>query len=169
MNINFLFNSAFIANLEPHEFELLINNQPVHLYTLPSPMTSVHNRQNWFYNLDEPPSPARTIETIQDYEIPDDPTPDTESDPETPTDYHVMPSPPRHIPSAESTTLRHPPIPRHHQHVQDHDTVIRTLMTEHETLREELTVMRNDFFEFMSVVSSQFHKVFNRLNSIAPH
>lgn len=64
MNINFLFNSAFIANLGPHEFTLLINNQPVHLFTLPSPMTSVHNRDNWFYNLDGPPSPAPTVETI---------------------------------------------------------------------------------------------------------
>lgn len=154
MNINFLFNSAFIANLGPHEFTLLINNQPVHLFTLPSPMTSVHNRNNWFYNLDGPPSPARTVETIQDYEIPDDPMPDAESDPETPTDYHVLPSPPRHVPDAESTTLHYPPIPRPHQHVQDHDTVVRTLMTEHETLREELTVLRNDFFAFMSVVSA---------------
>lgn len=65
--------------------------------------------------------------------------PDVESDPETPTDYHVMPSPPRHVPDAESTTIHHPPIPSPHRPVQDHDTVIRTLMTEHETLREELT------------------------------
>lgn len=46
MNIYFCFNTDLIGNLSPNEFDLLINQQVVHLFTLPDRITSVHNRNN---------------------------------------------------------------------------------------------------------------------------
>ncbi|KAI5437180.1 hypothetical protein KIW84_023340 [Lathyrus oleraceus] len=93
MSIPFLFNTMFIANLGSEEFELIINNQVLCLFTFPSPSTSVHNRNNWLYNLNETPSPARSTESIQDYEICDDQIPYAESDPQTPSGYYDIDPP----------------------------------------------------------------------------
>ena len=46
MNINFCFNRGIIGNLGPGNFELLINNQLMPLFTLPDPRTSIHDRNN---------------------------------------------------------------------------------------------------------------------------
>ncbi|XP_050901105.1 uncharacterized protein LOC127107822 [Lathyrus oleraceus] len=55
MNIRFCVSTGIIRNLGPDVFEFLINSQPVHLFTLPDPRTSVHDRNNWLYDLDGPP------------------------------------------------------------------------------------------------------------------
>ncbi|KAI5402747.1 hypothetical protein KIW84_050377 [Lathyrus oleraceus] len=164
MNINFLFNTLFIGNLGPEEFELLINNQDFYLFTMPSPMTSIHNRNNWLYNLDGMPSPVRSVETIQDYEILDNQIPNAESDPQTPTGYHDAASPPHPIPSVESAV----PDFRHHMPETDYNTAIQALMSEQDTIREELTMMGNEFMEHMSRMTNQFHELLHRVNSFAP-
>ncbi|MGU5311866.1 hypothetical protein MAX14_22950, partial [Escherichia coli] len=102
MSIPFLFNTMFIANLGSDEFELIINNQVLCLFTMPDPRTSVHNRNNWIYNLNETPSPARSTESIQDYEICDDLIPYAESDPQTPSGYYDIDPPPQPVQTEES-------------------------------------------------------------------
>lgn len=53
MNITFYFNNRLIRNLEPSEFQLLINNEVVQQFTLPNiEQTSVHDCNNWLYNLE---------------------------------------------------------------------------------------------------------------------
>jgi hypothetical protein len=164
MNIPFLFNTMFIGNLGPGEFELFINNQAFYLFTMPSPMTSVHNRNNWLYNLDGILSPVRSVETIQDYEILDNQIPYAESDPQTPTGYHDASSPPHLIPSAESAI----PDLRHHMPGTDYNTAIQALMSEQDAIREELTKMGHEFLEYMSGMTNQFHELLHRVNSFAP-
>lgn len=52
MNLHFCFNHDIIRNLGPDEFEFLINNEVVQLFTLPNhDRTSVQNQDNWLYNL----------------------------------------------------------------------------------------------------------------------
>ena len=46
MNIDFCFNTDIIRNLGQDVFEFLINREVVHLFTLPDPRTSVHDRNN---------------------------------------------------------------------------------------------------------------------------
>lgn len=61
MHLNFCFNRGIIANLGPTEFELLIDNEVVKNFTMPNhEKTNVHNRANWFYDLEgqsESPTP----------------------------------------------------------------------------------------------------------------
>ncbi|MCI02100.1 hypothetical protein A2U01_0023132, partial [Trifolium medium] len=72
MDITFCFNHHLIGNLGPNEFQLLINFEPVHQFTLPnSDRTSVHDKRNWLYDLEG-----------QD-----------ETDPDTPPLYHYTPGP----------------------------------------------------------------------------
>lgn len=53
MHLNSRFNQGIIANLGPAEFEMLIDNEVVRNFTLPNhEKTNIHNRDNWFYNLD---------------------------------------------------------------------------------------------------------------------
>jgi hypothetical protein len=164
MSIPFLFNIMFIANLGPEEFELIINNQVLCLFTLPSPRTSVHNRNNWLYNLNGIPSPARSTESIQDYEICDDQIPYAESDPQTPSGYYDIDPPPQPVPTEESAI----PDPRHHMPGDNYNTIIQALMSEQDTLREELANMGQEFLGYMSSMTNQFHELLNRVNSFAP-
>jgi hypothetical protein len=54
MDIEFCFDRRIIGNLGPDTFDYLINNEVVQLFTLPNhERTSVHNRNNWLYDLDE--------------------------------------------------------------------------------------------------------------------
>lgn len=53
MNIVFCFSHGIIRNLGHNEYDLLINNEAVHHFTFPNhEMTSVHNRDNWLYELE---------------------------------------------------------------------------------------------------------------------
>lgn len=52
MDITFCFNRILIRNLGPREFQLLIIHEVVHQFTLPNiERTSVHDRNNWLYDL----------------------------------------------------------------------------------------------------------------------
>jgi hypothetical protein len=164
MSVPFLFNILFIKNLGPEEFELIISNQVLCLFTLPSPKTSVHNRNNWLYNLNGTPSPVRSTESIQDYEICDDPIPYAESDPQTPTGYHDVTSPPHPIPTAESAI----PDLKHHMPGTDYNTAIQALMSEQEAIRKDLTNMGHEFLGYMSSMTNQFHELLHRVNSFVP-
>ena len=154
----------FIGNLGPEEFELLINNQVFYLFTMPSPMTSVHNRNNWLYNLDGIPSPVRSVETIQDYEILGNQIPYAESDPQTPTGYHDVASPPHPIPSAESAI----PDLRHHMPGTDYNTAIQALMSEQAAMREELNMMGHEILQYMTTMTNHFLELNRRVNSFDP-
>jgi hypothetical protein len=80
MNINFCFNTDIIRNLGTNVFEFLINREVVHLFTLPDPRTSVHDRNNWLYDLDGPPdAPPSPPETPQIYDHCDNYLSDDES------------------------------------------------------------------------------------------
>lgn len=53
MHLYFCFNCGIIANLGSAEFELLIDNEVVRNFTLSNhEKTNIHNRANWFYNLE---------------------------------------------------------------------------------------------------------------------
>jgi hypothetical protein len=164
MSIPFLFNTMFIANLGSDEFELIINNQVLCLFTMPNPRTSVHNRNNWLYNLNETPSPARSTESIQDYEICDDQIPYAESDPQTPSGYYDIDPPPQPVQTEESAI----PDLRHHMPGTDYNTAMEALMSEQDALREEFTSLRHEFLGYMNSMTNQFHELLYRVNSFAP-
>ena len=73
MNLHFCFNRDIIRNLGPDEFEFLINNEVVQLFTLPNhERTSVHNQDNWLYNLEgqnESPSPPGTPQIYDNFDV----------------------------------------------------------------------------------------------------
>ncbi|PNX95489.1 hypothetical protein L195_g018682 [Trifolium pratense] len=107
-DITFCFNNHLIGNHGPNEFQLLINFEPVHQFTLPnSDRTSVHNKRNWLYDLEG-----------QD-----------ETDPDTPSLYHYTPGPASPTPPATSTTI--PPSQ------VDHGATIANLQAELVTLRTD--------------------------------
>ncbi|KAI5408677.1 hypothetical protein KIW84_054494 [Lathyrus oleraceus] len=170
MSIPFLFNTVFIANLGSDEFELIIDNQVLCLFTMPDPRTSIHNRSNWLYNLNETPTPARSTESIQDYEICDDyetyddQIPHAESDPQTPSGYYDIDPPPQPIQTEESAISDL----RHHMPGTDYHTAIEALMSEQDALRGEFTNMRHEVLGYMSSMTNQFHELIHRVNSFAP-
>ncbi|KAI5403249.1 hypothetical protein KIW84_050722 [Lathyrus oleraceus] len=136
----------------------------LYLFTMPNPRTSVHNRSNWLYILNETPSPARSTESIQDYEICDDQIPYAESDPQTPSGYYDINPPPQPVPTNESEILDL----RHHMPGTDYNTAIEALMSEQDALREEFANMRHEFLGYMSSMTNQFHELQTRVNSFAP-
>ena len=148
MTIEFCFNTGMINDLGPTQFTLLINGQAMQLFTLPNPATSVHNKANWLFGLDQQPSQPNTPETPQDYEILED----SEEDP-------TAPQHPSTLPSADPDTVMHqaPPI--------DYATALHALQVEHQALRDDLTGLRADFYGFMDIVSAQFQEVFAYLHS----
>lgn len=166
MDLNFCFNKRLIGNHGPREFELLINNEVVNLFTLPSPRTSVHDKGNWLYNLDGLPSPARSTETIQDYEIPE--IYEIESDPETPPGYHDFPEQPLSPPVT-------PVIEENRQGSEpmNQEETIKELKEEVKNLKENLTAANNevntlrmDHFGFVDTVAMQFDEVFQHIYSM---
>ena len=147
MNIEFCFNTSFIGNLGPNEFELLINHETVHQFVLPNPISSVHNRSNWLFNLHHPPTPPSTPSTIESYEVPNTSPAVDESDPETPPGYHQFLDPwDRPIVSTESTfpVPETPPPPA---------VTLDSLNTEITGMWGELTSLREDFHGFMDLAT----------------
>lgn len=99
----------------------------------PNPRASVHNQDNWIFDLEGPPTPP-TPETPQIYENLDGHISKAESDSETPPLYHHFPSPERPIASSASDALvKVGPLPL------DHVTAIDNLHTEIVGLSGELT------------------------------
>ncbi|KAI5448665.1 hypothetical protein KIW84_015896 [Lathyrus oleraceus] len=170
MSIPFLFNTMFIANLGTDEFELIIDNQVLCLFTMLDPRTSIHKRSNWLYNLNETPTPAGSTESIQDYEICDDyetyddQIPHAESDPQTPSDYYDIDPPPQPVQTEESAISDL----RHHMPGTDYNTAIEALMSEQDALRGEFTNMRHEVLGYMSSMTNQFHELLHHVNSFAP-
>ena len=157
MTIEFCFNTGIIGDLGPTQFTLLINGQVMQLFTLPNPATSVHNKANWLFGLDQQPSPPRTPETPQDYEVLED----SEEDPTAPSGYYDM-GPPQHDSTAHSVA---PDTVMHEAPTIDYAPVIHALQVEHQALRDDLTSLRADFFGFMDTVSAQFQEVFAYFHS----
>jgi hypothetical protein len=106
MDITFCFNNHLIENLGTDQFQLLINFESVHHFTLPnSDRTSVHDKQNWLYDLEG-----------QD-----------KTDQETPPLYYYTPGPAPPTPPPASRTVPPPQV--------DHGAPIASLRTELATLR----------------------------------
>ncbi|KAI5420856.1 hypothetical protein KIW84_044621 [Lathyrus oleraceus] len=170
MSIPFLFNTMFIANIGSDEFELIIDNQVLCLFTMPDPRTSVHNQRNWLYNLNETPTPAGSTESIQDYEICDDyehyvdHISLAESDPQTPSGYYDIDPPPQPVLTEESAM----PDLRHHMPGTDIKTIIEALMSEQDALREDFHNLRLEILEYMSSTASQLRMLRHHANSFTP-
>ena len=147
MNIEFFFNTSFIGNLGPDEFELLINHEIIHQFMLPNPITSFHNRANWLFDLHHPPTPPSSPSTVDIYEVPN--TSRDAEDPETPPGYHQFPDPWEQQVVSTETNTQAPEIPP-----PPPPTV--TLYSLHEEITEmwgELTSLRVYFIAFMDLVT----------------
>ena len=147
MNIHSCFNRVKIGNLGSGNFELLINNQLIPLFTLPDPRTSVHDRNNWLYDRTEPKIPPPTLETPQIYDHLDSFLSDEETDPETPPFYHHFLSP-DHADSNTFAALIATPPP-----IFDQAPAINALQPELDFLRDELIILRIKFHSSMGVVA----------------
>ncbi|CAJ2667146.1 unnamed protein product [Trifolium pratense] len=148
MGIQFCFNNHLIGNLGPDTFQLLVNLEPVHEFTLPYyDKTSVHDKKNWLYNLEG-----------QD-----------ETDPETPPYYHIIndpkpptplfiysPAPPSPAQAAASTSVPPP----------DYGAAIADIQYELETLRADLATLKGDFHRFMDLVIGQFDRCSDQIRAI---
>jgi hypothetical protein len=114
MDIAFCFNHHMIGNLGPEEFHLLVHFVPIHHFTLSnSDRTSVHNRDNWLYDLEG----------------------EDETDPETPPLYYYTPGPAPPTPPAASTTA--PPSQ------EDYGAAIASLRADLATLRSDFTSFKD--------------------------
>lgn len=142
MKLTFCFNQGLIRNLGPYKFDLLIDNEVVHHFTLPNnERTSVHNRNNGLYDLEG------KIES---------PTP-----PDTPQAYENLPAPLSDVASLASVVHDVPPV--------TYTSAIDALRTEVVSLRGEFTTLRVDFHGFMDVTNEQFDHIFQEIHSIRRH
>jgi hypothetical protein len=107
--------------------------------------TSVHNKQNWLYDLEG-----------QD-----------ETDPETPPIFHHTPGPPAPVLSAVSST--DPPNQINYgaaiAGVQDE---LATLRTDFTSLRDEVTTLRTDFHRFVELAIEQLDRCSNQIRRLQP-
>ena len=141
MNIRFCVNTSIIRNLGLDVFEFLINSQVVHLFTLPDPRTSVHDRNNWLYDLDGPPdAPPSPLETPQIYDHYDNYLFDAES----------------HAPVIPVAPLT------------DHVVVIEVFQTYVVNLIGELSILRVEFHGFMDVMTKNLDHIYQHFYSFAP-
>lgn len=71
IHLDLCFNRGIIANLGTVEFELLIDNEAVQNFTLPNhEKINFHNRDNWFYNLEDQSESPTPPGNPQHYENP---------------------------------------------------------------------------------------------------
>lgn len=140
MHLNFCFSRGIIANLEPTEFELLIDNEVVKNFTLPNhEKTNIHNRANWFYNL--------------------------EGQSESPT----PPYSPQHYENIEAIFLdvdSHASGDHHAILPVDFGIAIHALQSEVNFIKGEVTSLRVDVLGFMDVVNEQFDHIFQQIHSL---
>lgn len=139
MSHHFCFNRGIIRNLSPNEFEFMINNEVIQLFTLPNhERTSVHNQDNWLYKLEgqnESPSPPGTPQIYDNFDA-------SLSD------------------VASFTLAAHVTPPT------DYTAEINALPTEVASLIGEFTTLRVDFHEFMDVANDKFDQIFQQIYSI---
>ena len=158
MDINFCFNRGIIGNLGPSNFDLLINNQLMPLFTLPDPRTSVHDLRNWLYDWDTPHmSPPSTLETPFIYGHLDSFLSDEDIEPETPPFYHDFQSPEQigsNFPNSPVVSL--PPV--------FHPApALTAIQLEIDMLKDELVILRIDFHSFMDTVVEQLDYIYQHL------
>ncbi|XP_050907824.1 uncharacterized protein LOC127121351 [Lathyrus oleraceus] len=141
MNIQFCFNTGIIRNLGPNVFEFLINCQVVHMFTLPDHMTSVHDRNNWLYDLDGPPdaspSPLETPEIYNHYDT-------------------FLSNAESHVPAIPDA----PPT--------DHLAAVDVVQTDIAYMRGELSTLHMEFHGFMDVVTENLDHIYQHFYSFAP-
>ena len=144
MDIEFCFNRRIIGNIGTDTFDYLISNEVVRLFTLPNhERTSVHNRNNWLYDLDEhpidPPSPP---ETPPKYEYINNPIHMEESDPETPPNYYNIdePVPPSYADNLAMLLTR-----------------LNDFQADITTVKDEIKIIRFDVLGLMHIALEQFH------------
>ena len=160
MNIHFCFNTVIIGNLGPTTFELLINNQLMPLFTLPSPRTSVHDKNNWLYDWGTPHiSPSPTPETPMIYDHLDYFLFNEDTDPETPPFYHQFPSPDQVGSNTSVASVASPP-PVFHQ-----VPALNAIQSELDLFMDEITILRIDFHSFMDMVVEQLDYIYQHLYS----
>ena len=153
MDIPFCFNISLIGNLNPPHFQLLVQNNPVYYFKLPSPEhTSVYTKTNWLYPLE------KTDEHDPERE---------ESDPSTPTGYHNY-TPLDYSTLPLFTTTNDIPMPDHAHTIKTLQTDVTTLRGELDTVKENVSTLRRDFFHFMDVVTEQFDHIYQHLHASAP-
>ena len=144
MDIEFCFNRIIIGNIGTDTFDYLISNEVVRLFTLPNhEKMSVHNRNNWLYDLDEhpidPPSPPATPPK---YECVNDPILKDEFDPETPPNYYNIaePVPPSCADNHAMLIIR-----------------LNTFQADITIVKEEIKHISFDVIGLMDIAVEQFH------------
>ena len=155
MDIRFFFSTGIIRNLGPSEFELLINNRVMQLFTLPNPRTCIHNLNNWIFDLEpQPTSPLVSLEITKIYDHNDVFLSDTEIDLEIPPFYHHFAPIDKPTPSCPSLApVASAPLSG------DHETALLAVQTESNCLREEFTKLRVEFHGFMDLVTEQVEHI----------
>lgn len=113
----------------------------MHLFTLPNYRTSIHDRNNWLFDLDEPqdapPSPPETPQIYDHYDA--------------------------YLSDADSSSSVVPvarPI--------DHTIVINVFQTDIANLRGEVSALRVDLHGFMDVVIKNLDHIYQHFYSFAP-
>ena len=158
MNINLCFDRGIIGNLGPGNFELLIINQLMPLFTLPDPRTNIHDIYNWLYDWGTShilPSP--TPETPLIYDHLDDFLPDEDIDPETPLFYHDFPPPEQIGSNFFDSLVVSPPTVFHPA------PALTAIQSEIDLLKDELVILQIDFHSFMDTVVEQLDYIYQHL------
>ncbi|PNX66015.1 hypothetical protein L195_g054840, partial [Trifolium pratense] len=136
LNINFCFNRQLVGNLGPTTFQLIINRQPVHHFTLPNlEKTSIHDKNNWLFDLEG----------------------EDEHDPETPPFYYT-PGPPSPTQPAESIS---PPTA-----LVDHTAAIAELTDTVATLRSDLNKFLDLTIVSFDNCAKEFASIHNALKNL---
>src|ERR1043165_7961374 len=144
MNIDFCFDLRIIGNLGPAPFKYLIRNEVVTLFTLPNhAKVSVHNRDNWLYELNPPDHPS-TLETPQSYYVADN-IMSEEKDPETPPGYHDFTNM-AEAPEAPDITQG-----EYATHLNTILTTLDTYKTDIDEMKDELKNMRLDIVSLTDI------------------
>lgn len=140
MHLNFYFNRRIIANLGPLKFELLIDNEVVRNFTLSNhEKTNVHNRDDWFYNLEGQDESLTPPDGPQDYENPEAIFPDANL--HASDAYHIVP-------------------------LVNFGTAIHAMQSEVDFIRGEVNSLRMDLLGFMDVINEQFDHILQQVHSL---
>lgn len=153
MNIDFCFNNRIIGNLGPAPYDYLIRDEVVTLFTLPNhARISVHNRENWLYELNPPDHPS-TPETPQSYFVANNFMSENETDPETPPGYHDFTN------MAEAQAA---PDTNQGEYTTQLNTILTTLdayKTDIDGIKNELKTMRLDLIGLTDITVEQFYNI----------
>ena len=159
MNLAFCFNRRMIANHAYPPYDYLISDEVVNLFTLPDHnKVSVHNRDNWLYELNPPDQPP-TPETPQDYQIYDDIMSDM-GDPETPPGYY------ENVNMAEAHAAPETTTKDYTDNLNKISTTLNTYQTNINGLKDEIKSMRLEIMGLTDITVEQFYHIHNSLEEI---